>query len=311
MLRPLLKSAARRYMDVTLRAGARNVRIVERPGAWMPPGALSDLSADLRHVAARTLTGALTYGVFSGDADVMKDVVITVVYGADGTPVAFNALAIMQVQTRPRPREVLHLGLVMIDPDARQEGLGWVLYGLTCFLIFIRNQMRPLWVSNVTQVPAVVGMVSTVFSDVWPRPDGGRCPLQHLLLARAIMASHRPVFGVGKEAAFDESRFVIARAYTGGSDDLQKTWDVAPKHRDDSYNTFCADQLDYGRGDDLLQLGRMDTAAMRRFLAREVPRAARFRLLGAGALVALQRLVLPLIYWSDSKRDYGILRARA
>lgn len=32
--------------------------------------------------------------------------------------------------------------------------------------------MRPLWVSSVTQVPAVVGMVSETFSQVFPAQDG-------------------------------------------------------------------------------------------------------------------------------------------
>ncbi|MDP5358559.1 MAG: hypothetical protein NWR52_00145, partial [Paracoccaceae bacterium] len=70
--------------------------------------------------------------------------------------------------------------------------------------------------------------------------------------------------------------------YTGGSDDLQKTWDQAPKHRDDRYNAFCQQALDYTRGDDLLQLGLMDLAAMRSYLAREVPRSAVFGLVLTG-----------------------------
>jgi hypothetical protein len=100
-----------------------------------------------------------------------------------------------------------------------------VLYGLTCFLLFVRNQFRPLWISNVTQVPAVVGMVSEMFSDVWPYPDADRRTLNHVLMARRIMAGHRHVFGVGEDAEFDETRFVITNAYTGGSDNLKKTWD--------------------------------------------------------------------------------------
>jgi hypothetical protein len=45
----LLKSAARRYMDVILRAGpARTVRIVEHPGAWMTPRAITAPHDDLQ-----------------------------------------------------------------------------------------------------------------------------------------------------------------------------------------------------------------------------------------------------------------------
>ena len=56
--------------------------------------------------------------------------------GDDGRPVAFNALSIMECELRGKPVEVLHLGLVMVDPGYRSQGLSSVLYGLTSFLIF-------------------------------------------------------------------------------------------------------------------------------------------------------------------------------
>lgn len=310
MIKTVLQALRRRQIDVQLRTGAGlTVRIIESPGAWMDARALAALSADLRDIAVETLPAdALTYGVFSGDPDIMSRVVITLVRQNDGTPIAFNALATMQVETDPKPTEVLHLGLVMVVPAARSQNLSWVLYGLTCFLIFVRRQLRPVWVSNVTQVPAVVGMVSGMFSDVWPQPEAGRRSLNHLLLARRIMTDHCSVFGVGADATFDEDRFVIANAYTGGSDGLKKTFAEAPKHRDPKFNSFCENQLDYDRGDDVLQLGVMDVAAMRRFLSREVPRSAIAGLLLTGGIVALQRVLLPVVHWADSRRSWSILR---
>ncbi|HEV8036641.1 hypothetical protein [Yoonia sp.] len=310
MIGTIFRTLGRRYMDVSLRAGADYVvRIIERPGVWMDDAALSALSADLRQVAARTLdAGSLTYGVFSGDKSRMEAVIITLVSRRDDTPVAFNALAVMALETAPHPTEVLHLGLVMVDPTERSKNLSWVLYGLTCFLILFRRQFRPVWVSNVTQVPAVVGMVSEMFSDVWPGPNGDRRTLTHLLLAREIMATQRHVFGVGADAGFDEERFVITDAYTGGSDDLKKTWESAPKHRDARYNAFCQEELDYARGDDVLQLGQMDVAAMRTYLTREVPKSAVIGLLLTGGIVALRRIVLPAIHWADSTQEWAHLR---
>lgn len=312
MIAAALKSLSRRHMDVTIRSGPTlRVRIMERPGLWMDDVALAGLTADLRQVAARTLpSGSLTYGVFSGDRARLNDTIITLVRRADGTPVAFNALAVLTLATPPDPTEVLHLGLVMVDPDERSKSLSWVLYGLTCFLLFLRRQFRPLWVSNVTQVPAILGMVAGMLSDVYPdpRPPGGPRSLRHQIVARRIMAGHRAVFGVGDDAGFDEARFVITNAYTGGSDDLKKTWDAAPKHRDPVVNAYCAATLDYDRGDDVLQLGRMDLTAMRRFLAREVPRTALAGLLVTGALVILSRLILPVVHWADGSRSWSILR---
>jgi hypothetical protein len=217
----------------------------------------------------------------------------------------------MAVELDGEPAEVTHLGLVMVDPDERGRGLSWVLYGLTALVLFVRDGLRPKWISNVTQVPSVVGMVSQTFSDVFPSPHAdARQSFAHLQLARGIMSRHRAVFGVGEEAGFDEARFVITNAYTGGSGALKKTFEAAPKHRDEQYNAFCARELDYARGDDVLQLGRIDLAGARRYLLSEVPSGSLPALLATGTALALQRLVLPAVHWMDDTRPFGILRPR-
>jgi len=197
----------------------------------------------------------------------------------------------------------------MVDPDVQGQGLSWVLYGLTTLVLFARDGLRPKWISNVTQVPAVFGMVCETFADVFPSPDAAaRQSFAHLQLARGIMRDHRAVFGVGDDAGFDEGRFVITDAYTGGSDALKKAYEVAPKHRDEQYNAFCAHELNYDRGDDVLQLGRIDLAGARRYLQREVPAGSLPALLAASAVLALQRLVLPVFHWMDDTRTFGTLR---
>jgi hypothetical protein len=139
---------------------------------------------------------------------------------------------------------------------------------------------------------------------------GARQSFAHLQLARGIMRQHRGVFGVSEQAGFDEARFVITDAYTGGSEALKKSFDLAPKHRDAQANAFCARELDYARGDDLLQLGRIDLAAARRYLFSEVPPRSLPALLATSAVLALQRLVLPVVHWMDDHRAFGVLRPR-
>ncbi|WP_316205176.1 MULTISPECIES: hypothetical protein [unclassified Bradyrhizobium] len=309
-----LKALAQEDMNLTLRthAGLRT-RIIESPGRTLDEAALAALVSDLRTVAAKTLPeGSLTYGIFSGDRGTLSRAIVTLVSEeAGGRPIAFNALSVMEVVRDGEPQQVIHLGLVMVDPDVRGRGLSGVLYGLTTLLLFIRDGLRPKWISNVTQVPAVVGMVCETFSDVFPTPQqGARSSFIHLQLARGIMQAHRAVFGVGDDASFDEARFVITNAYTGGSDALKKTFEVAPRHRDQIYNDFCARELDYVRGDDLLQLGRIDLAAARRYLLRELPSGSLPALLATSTVLALQRLILPLLHWFDDTRTFGSLRPR-
>src|SRR5262245_61446227 len=211
-----LRSLRQEWLQLDFAVGnGLRARIIERPARWMSRESLQDLVTQLRTVADATVSkGELEYGVLTGSEERLSSTIITLVYDAKTRqPIAFNALAIMPVTLRGQPMEVLHLGLVMVDPSARSKGLSWVLYGLTCALLSARNQFRDLWVSNVTQVPAVIGMVSETFTDVFPRPDqSARRSFAHLVLARQIMAHHRFVFGVGSGAEFDEEGFVIRNA---------------------------------------------------------------------------------------------------
>jgi hypothetical protein len=301
-------------LDLTLRTHAGlSTRIIESPGLSLSEGELEALLSQLRIVAGKTLPEAsLAYGIFSGEPERLSRAIVTLICEqATGRPIAFNALSVLDVELEGEPVDVTHLGLVMVDPDVRGQGLSWVLYGLTALVLFARGGLRSKWISNVTQVPAVVGMVSETFSDVFPSPQPGtRQSFTHLQLARGIIRHHRAVFGVGDEAGFDESRFVITDAYTGGSDVLKKSFEIAPKHRDEQYNAFCAHELNYARGDDVLQIGRIDLAGARRYLLREVPHGSLPALLATVAVLALQRLVLPVIHWMDDTRAFGILRPR-
>lgn len=309
-----LKALHQPAIDLTLRTHTGlTTRIVESPGLSLAQDDLDQLVSHLRTVAGKTLpAGDLTYGIFSGERERLSRAIVTLISEeATGRPIAFNALSVMSVDLDGEPEQVTHLGLVMIDPDVQGQGLSWVLYGLTTLVLFARDGLRPKWISNVTQVPAVFGMVCDTFSDVYPSTDAAaRRSFAHLQLARGIMRDHRAVFGVGGDAGFDEARFVILDAYTGGSDALKKSFDTAPKHREGSYNAWCARELDYDRGDDVLQLGRIDLAGARRYIQRDVPAGSLPALFAASAVLGLQRLILPVIHWFDDARPFGILRPR-
>ena len=306
-----LRGLVQSHLDLRFSPAAGvETRVVDRPGLWMAPDALAALVDDARAVARETLPdGDLHYGVLGGDPERLKATVLTVVYdSATKAPIAFNALAWMPMTLRGRPIDVLHMGLVMVSPKARSQGLSWILYGLTCFLLFARGGMRPVWISNVTQVPAVVGMVTESFAQVYPTPDEAPQTFEHLFIARQIMRDHRHVFGVGPEAGFDETHFVITNAYTGGSDDLKKTFDQAAKHRQEKYNALCANILDYARGDDFLQIGQVTLAAARRFFTRSSGGVSPLGVSLKFGLLALEGLVAPVIQWFAADTPMGDLR---
>ncbi len=309
----IAETLKRKWLDVSFQTGGQRVDIFERPGRWMSSDRLRRLQSDMEAVAISSLeAGKLDYGVFAEETSAFDNTIVTLVRRLDDDrPIAFNALSLMDISAFGADCRVVHLGLVMVDANERNKGLSWILYGLTCLLIFVRGGMRPTYVSNVTQVPAVVGMVSETFSEVCPTPsDSKPKDFRKILIAREIMANHRHVFGVGDDATFEEQRFIIRNAYTGGSDDLMKTFEDAPQHRDAQYNDWCAKMLNYDRGDDFLQIGVIDLYAAQRYVTRTVPRKSILQVAVLGALVVMRRALLPVFHWFDTKTDFGRIRAR-
>lgn len=271
-----IRKLSRRGLDVEISTGCGvTVRILERPGLWMAPGPRGRLLAEMREVAARGTDGEpLAYGILSGDLDRWESAILTVLRDSGSRRlVGFSAMSLLDVDVGGRSETVLHLGLLMLDPGYRGRGFSRLVYGMSTVLALLRRCGRSFWVSSVSQVPAVVGMVSKSLEDPFPAPTAVRTH-RHLEVAREIMARHRAVFGVGEEAGFDAERFVITDAYTGGSDNLKKSFFEAPKHRDPAINAWCRETLDYGRGDDVLQLARFTPRVARRCLGRFLVRSS-------------------------------------
>ena len=272
------------WVDVRVPLGrGRSLRLVERPGLGLDDGELTRLVAGLRGVADRCVPGAgLRYGVLSGERERLAGALLAIVYGHGDAMIGFSAMALLEVMVEGRPTRVVHAGLAMVDPASRNGGLCALLSAAAALFAFVRNRLAPLWFTNVTQVPAVAGVFTTALADVFPTPERrSDAPAGHAVIAAEIMKHHRGAFGVGEEADFDVGAFVIRNAYTGGSDDLKKSYAACAKHRDARFNTWLRQSLDYDRGDDVLQVGRMSVEDSLKLLVRFVtkgvraPRAAR------------------------------------
>lgn len=247
--------------------------VYDKPGRWMSDAELDQLRAELRGVAQAAIPGDLTYGVFRPDRAPYENRLIVVGrHRKLGEAVGFNAMPELEVQLDDGPVRVLHLGLLVIHPRHQRKGYQGLLYGLGAFAALHRIPERPVWISNVTEVPAVFGAVSDNFHDAHPSYKAPRpAPARHRAIARGIMRDHAHEFGVGKDAVFDDDRFVIQGSYTGGSDALKKTFASAPKYRVEAANAFCEGQLDYGRGDDFLQIAQLDGAVFAAWLGERIP----------------------------------------
>jgi hypothetical protein len=306
-----MAAALRPYISLEFTAGGGKlrVRILERPGLWMPTVALDRIVSDMRRVVAALGTGDLDYGILA-DRRHLDHAILTLIEDKEsGLPIAFNAILALDCTLRGQPVDVIHLGLTAVDPAHRNRGMAWVLTGFTTFLLFLKNGLKPYWISNVSQVPSAIGMVCEAAANVFPSPlPDARRTFDHVTLAREIMRRHRSAFGVGADAVFDSERFVILNAYTGGSDHLKKSWDEAPLHRDERYNEMCRRELDYARGDDFLQLGQINLLTLWRYIAHSLPREAWVVALSRAGFVLANTLVVPLLQWLSPQHAMGDLR---
>lgn len=239
-------------------ANGYDLALWERPGELLSDLELVGLVDDLRAVAARSSGEAsLTlYGPLLYDREEQTQRLVAVVYRrSDGRPLAFNAQRYFEIDVNGRRERIVHLGLVCVDPRARGRRVCHWMYYLSNIVLLVHNRFRRYWISNVTQVPSVVGQVSQHYDRVFPSPDpDARQTPFHRAAARQLFESERAAFGVGDDATYDPGRQIIRNAYTGGSDHLKKAYRDAPKARDARVNHFCRYSLDYEQGDDFLQI---------------------------------------------------------
>lgn len=288
------------------------VRIIENPKQSVSEEEQEKIVADLKSVINSLNLPQLDYGVFKDPTFFLTHGLFTIIYDkATQQPVAFNTQTVMHCTLKGKMTPVYHMGLAIIQPSQQSKGLSRVLYGLTTFLVFFKNRLKPIWVSSVTQVPAAFGSIADSFSDVYPSGNPGeRASYDHLQLARQIMNEYRFVFGIGPEANFLEEKFIIENSYTGGSDLLKKTYNDCPKHRNTQYNDFCVQNLNYERGDDYLQIGRITLTTYFQLLIHSLQDNSLSIPLYRFIFAFCESVILPIINWFAVDKQNGVLRPR-
>lgn len=243
-------------------------RIWEMPGRWCSDDELNTLVQDMRIIACEDGESTVpAYGALLGDRHGLKDRIVIIAYERKtGKPIGFAAQTYLNLPFGKGVARVLHLGLTWVDKKHRNKSLPGILNIMANVLILVKYGFRPIWISNVSQVPVILGTVGQFYEHSYPdfTDDQKQLPI-HKRLSTGIMEYHRGAFGVGEDAVFRPEKQVIENAYTGGSDSLKKSFEECSKFRDPRVNEVCKDTLDYERGDDYLQLGLLTPSVVRQF----------------------------------------------
>lgn len=275
-------------------------KIWERPGRWCDEEELKKITKDVRSVIDNSDDGKDTpeYGILTGDKADLEQRVVSIIYDESDEAIGFSAQAYIDLKIGLTPISVLHLGLVYISDKARGKNITVLLYSLPSLILMMKNAFRKQWISNVTQVPAVFGLVQDFYSKTWPSLNMKSPSYEHKVLAKRIYDEAKEVFGVGEDSSFDYKRHIIINAYTGGSDNLKKTFEECTPYRlNDEVNTYMKENLDYDRGDDVLQLAQLDIWLFVKVLKNKVIRSNYSAVVFNLFIFFFIALILPYLRW--------------
>ena len=235
----------------------------------------------------------------------MKRRVISIAYDKKtNAPLGFSAQIYMHIKNYHYKQIVLHLGLIYISPRAQGKSISYLLAMLPNILLMLRSGLRCTWISNVTQVPAVLGLVDKNYSKTYPSAKKGHHQtFTHRKLTELIMRDHRKDFGVGDDAALDLDHQIIQNAYTGGSNEMKKHYETTTKHRDEKINQMCRASLDYSRGDDFIQLGVLDISGFFALLKNKRSKQNFFQVTFNILIFAIFGFFLPIFRWLVSGQN--------
>jgi hypothetical protein len=238
----------------------------------MPDPELEELQDRLRALTRRCLGEVPDYGVYVKSREPYRHRILTLVYSKENQePIAFSAMVLWHVQLKHRrtPQPVLHLGLVLVAPEYRGRKIMYWAYHKPLFRFYLKRLFRPFWITSTTMEPVILGSVADSFSHVYPHyapqstPDPTPAQLE---IVRTFVSEHGHEIGVWEEAVFDEERFVIQGSSLGSCRSLMLSYADTAKYRVEACNEFCRQVLDYSRGDEILQVGRVDLATLLRSL---------------------------------------------
>lgn len=288
------------YYELNL-SETSQLKIWDRPGKWCTENEIRKIVEDLRTIVKSSQEKNIPeYGVLLGEKEDLQGRLISIFY-QDNVPVGFSAQAHFDLTIGLKHVHVIHLGLLFIDKKVRGEGLSGILYAFPNLLVLLKSGLRSHWISNVTQVPAVFGLVEDFYSNAFPNSKGQEQTFEHYCIGNHIISTHKRWFGVGEDSEYDSEEQIIKNSYTGGSDHLKKTYEETAKYRNPVVNELLKEKLDYYRGDDYLQLAILDYKLIFKYLGSKEIKSKYgsvflnfFFILATSLLVPLFRWIVPL-----------------
>ncbi len=244
------------------------------PGKTYSNEGLSILTEQLRAVAAECFLEVPLYQALSGKRKEMERAIICLARDKDYNVIGFCSSLVLEV---PTFGDVFHTGLTCVSPKARGLRLT---HKLTSKILinYLLNEspLSPVWVSNCACVISSLGNAALYFEDIFPSPfNKAHATKAQLGIAEYISKNYRGPIAINSDAVFNPETFV----FEGSVKDAVFEKDVRDArfhHRNPDITTFYKNYLDFSRGDEVLQIGKVSLLTFPKYLWSSSKRKSAF-----------------------------------
>lgn len=237
------------------------------PGRYMSEKQRNDLVSDLRSVANECFDEAPNYQALTGKREELERAVITTARNKKGQLLGFVSALVLKVE---EVGNVLHLGLTCVHPMARGKKLTHKLTSkMLMNYLFKESPLQETWISNCACVLSSLGNVALYFEDLYPSPYGVEVPsMTHVNIAREVDRKYREPIAINKSAKFNLSTFIFEGSVEGTVFE-KDSLDARFHHRDKALTNYYQDILDFERGDEVLQIGKVSLMTFPKYIMKK------------------------------------------
>lgn len=240
------------------------------PGLYWSDEELQRYVEGFRALALNCLKEIPNYQCLSFDRNFLKRaLIVTVRDKLNNELLGFCSAVLFEMNF---DQSVLHLGLTCVSPSARGLKLTHKLTSRVLKGYFLEISLfKTLWVSNVACVLSSLGNVAKCFESVYPSPYELKPSELHKKIATKINLKYREDFYVSPKVKFNESTFVFEGSVSGNSFEKSK-YDKRFFHREKHLNDFYMERINFERGDEVLQIGKVNLLTFIKYFFKQISR---------------------------------------
>lgn len=243
-----------------------NYQTIFYPGKKFNDEQLKILVRELREVASLCFPETPNYQSLTGERTELERAVITTARDKKGNLIGFCSALVLPVES---VGNVFHTGLTCVHPSARGKKLTHKLTSKLLLKYLLKESLfKETWMTNCACVLSSIGNVALYFEDIYPSPYGLEVPtMTHVNIAKAISKKYREPIAINESANFNLKTFVFEGSVEGTLFE-KDGGDTRFHHRDKKLTKYYQDLLDFDRGDEVLQVGKISLMTFPKYMAK-------------------------------------------